>query len=235
MRIFVLFCLIMVGANASAVPPEKNVIETNALTLHNPPKWLKRTRVEKSIDRIQTKLEWTIRRIQVYYYSSFDDFAKAHSLGPMALAVTQTGTGEAVVQIGPSVTSENFDGVLAHELVHVIAFQKYKTAIPKWLEEGLANHLAKMQKVDYKWLAAQPFPPDVKELAHPMRGSTSEISYRYKASQAFAEMLDKKCDLENLIRLSVERKMEDYMRTYCEIPDLNEAFRAWVKKKAGPA
>jgi hypothetical protein len=58
------------------------------------------------------------------------------------------------------------------------------------------------------------------------------VLYRYKASQAFAEMLAGKCDLQNLIRLSVERKMEDYMATYCEIKDLNQAFRDWVKKKA---
>src|SRR5690606_18961288 len=102
----------------------------------------------------------------------------------------------------------------------------------KWLEEGLANHLSKMQPVDYKWLAQQPFPNDVRELAHPFKGDATLVSYRYKASQAFAEMLNKKCDLQNLIRLSVQRKMEDYMRTYCEIKDLNKAFQDWVKKKA---
>src|SRR5690606_14376126 len=110
---------------------------------------------------------------------------------------------------------------------------KYKSAIPKWLEEGLANHLSRAKKVDYRWLASQPFPEDVRDLAHPFKGDASQVSYRYKASQAFAEMLDKKCDLQNLIRLSVERNMEDYIRRYCEIPDLNLAFREWVKKQAG--
>jgi hypothetical protein len=140
--------------------------------------------------------------------------------------------GTASVHLGPDVNDKNFDDVFGHEMVHVIVFQKYKDSIPKWLEEGLANHLAKRGNVDYKWLAKQPFPDDVREMAHPFKGSAALISYRYMASQAFAEMLQKKCELENLIRLSVQRKMEDYMRTYCEIKDLNVAFRDWVKKKA---
>ena len=69
-------------------------------------------------------------------------------------------------------------------------------------------------------------------MAHPFSGAAADVRYRYKASQAFAEMLAKKCDLEELIRLSVTRKMEDYMKSYCEIKDLNAAFHDWVKKKA---
>ncbi len=58
------------------------------------------------------------------------------------------------------------------------------------------------------------------------------VHFRYKASQALAEMLDKKCGLEKLIHMSLERNMEDYFKTYCEIDDLNQAFRAWIEKKS---
>jgi hypothetical protein len=207
-------------------------ITTNEAVIANAPSWLTQPRVERITDRIQTKLEWTTRKIKVNWYATQADFDKVHGYGPQALAVTGKDGGVASVHIGPNVDSANFDEIFGHELVHVIIFQKYKGAIPKWLEEGLANHLANRGKVDYHWLAKQPLPDDVRELAHPFSGSRSGVSYRYKASQAFAEMLDKKCDLQNLIRLSVERKMEDYISTYCEIKDLNQAFRDWVKKRA---
>ncbi len=207
-------------------------IRTNEVTMPNAPEWLQQTRVEKVTDRIQNKLEWSTRRVVVHWYSTPEDFDRAHGMGPLAAAVTKQSGGVTTVHMGPTVTTKNFDEIFGHELVHVIINQKYKDAIPKWLEEGLANHLAMRGKVDYKWLASQPYPEDVRELAHPFKGSFALISYRYKASQALAEMLAKKCDLENLIRLSVQRKMEDYIVTYCEIKDLNVAFKDWVKKKA---
>ncbi|CAN5668679.1 hypothetical protein BH10BDE1_BH10BDE1_16090 [soil metagenome] len=207
-------------------------ITTNEVVIDHGPDWLTQTRVEKVTDRIQRKLEWTIRKINVHYYSNDLEFQKSHSLGPNAIAVT-TGQGNKVTMyLGPLVTNAEFDEVFGHELTHVIVLQKYKGAIPSWFEEGLANHYGGHAKVDYKWLARQTAVADVKTLAHPMRGSVNDIRYRYKASQALAEMLDKKCDLENLIRLSVQRKMEDYIVTYCEIPDLNVAFKAWVAKQA---
>lgn len=207
-------------------------IQTNEFEIPQAPVWLKQARVEKVTARIQHKLEWSIRKIQVVWYKTQDEFQKAHNCGAFALAVTKVANNNIKIHIGPLVTDHNFDEVFGHELVHVILAQKYKMAIPRWLEEGLANHLANFKKVDYKWLAKQPPLDDIKQLAHPTRGSKNEISYLYKASQAFAEMLNKKCDLDNLLRLSVERKMEDYMKTYCEIHDLNKAFREWVKLKS---
>ena len=207
-------------------------ITTNEVVIDHAPDWLTQARVEKVTDRMQQKLEWTIRKIKVHYFANDVDFQKSHSLGPNAIAVT-TGQGETVsMYLGPLVTNQEFDEVFGHELTHVIVLQKYKGAIPPWFEEGLANHYGGHPKVDYKWMARQTPIADVKLLAHPMRGSVSDIRYRYKASQALAEMLDKKCELENLIRLSVQRKMEDYIVTFCEIPDLNVAFKAWVSKQA---
>lgn len=224
-----LFQLILIFA----VSAEAKEIKTNEVTMANAPVWLTPTRVEAVTARIANKLEWTIRRVPVWWHQNTTSFEKAHSLGPSAMAVTVATKEGAVIHLGPLVTNAEFDETFGHELVHVVILQKYRGAIPKWLEEGLANHLAKHVKIDYAWLAKQPFPKDVRELAHPMLGSASGIRYRYKASQALAEMLDKKCDLENLVRLSVKRNMEDYIKTYCEISDLNAAFRSWVMKQAG--
>lgn len=208
-------------------------IVTNEVLMPKAPVWLKRTRVEKVIDSIQSKLEWSTRRVKAYWYDSQENFEKHHSLGPLPRAVTVKNSKEQVIHLGPKVNDTNFDWIFGHEMVHIISFQKYKGAIPRWLEEGLANHLAKKsKKVDYKWLATQSFPKDITQMDHPLQGSEKEVSYHYVASQALAEMLDKKCDLENLIRLSVGRKMENYIETYCEIKDLNVAFKDWVTKKA---
>ncbi len=213
---------------------EAKRIFTNAVIMPDAPKWLKRTRVEKVIDKMQSKLEWSTRRIKVYWHFTQAEFEKHHSLGPLPRAVAIKTPKSQVIHLGPKVTDKNFDWIFAHEMVHIIIYQKYKKSIPKWLEEGLANHLAKKaRKVNYKWLAKKPFPEDVRKMNHPFGGNKESVLYHYIASQALAEMLDKKCDLENLIRLSVERKMEDYIVTYCEIKDLNSTFREWVGKKAG--
>jgi hypothetical protein len=168
----------------------------------------------------------------VYWHKTQEEFNRVQSFGSAPAAVTVSTPTKSIIHMGPKVTQANFATVFGHELVHVIINQKYRGAVPKWLEEGLANHLSKSKPVDYHWLAKFPFPNDIQELAHPMKGATEEIIYRYSASQAIIEMLAKKCDLDNLLRLSVQRKMENYIETYCEIRDLNAAYREWVKKKA---
>lgn len=213
----------------SSLMADAKEIETNEIIMRDSPEWLNRSRVEKIIHRIQTKLEWSTRKTAVHWHATEESFIKVKGLGR---AMAKHLDGVSSIHLGPTINSNNFDEVFGHELVHVIVEQKYKGAIPKWIEEGLANHLANMKPVNYQWLVKQPFPDDVKDLAHPFKGSPELVSYRYKASQAFAEMLNKKCDLQNLIRLSVQRKMEDYMRTYCEIKDLNQAFKDWVKTQA---
>lgn len=208
-------------------------IATNEFTIGDAPSWLTQTRVEKVTSRILNKLEWSIRKTRVQFYSSNEAYGRAHSLGPQPLAVTSSRGDVSTVHLGPRVTDRNFDQVFGHEVVHVIVTQKYKASIPKWLEEGLANHLSKAGAVDYKGLARQGLPADVRTLAHPFSGTAALIGFRYEASQALAEMLDKKCNLENLIRLSVQRDMETYIRNACDIKDLNAAFKDWVSSKAG--
>ena len=102
-------------------------------------------------------LEWDIRKIQVYFHSDEASFERSNNLGPAIIAVSLKADN--AVHLGPKVTTQNFDQVFGHELVHIISYQKYKDAIPKWLEEGLANYLSKNGNVDYKWLAASRFRP----------------------------------------------------------------------------
>lgn len=201
-------------------------VQTNAVDMPNAPDWVTMNRIDKVVEHIQMILEWDIHRIKTLWYTDQAAFEKVHGMGRTVLAVSMRSQN--TVHLGPRVNSSNFDSVFTHELVHVISYQKYKDAIPKWLEEGLANYLGKVGKVDYNKLAAHPFPKDVHELTHPFAGSEENIHYTYMASQALAEMIAKKCDLQNLLRLSVGAKMESYLDTYCEIHDLNAEFKKWV-------
>lgn len=205
-------------------------ITTNAVHMASAPEWVTRVRVEKIVDHIQRVLEWNIRRIEVFWYTDQSAFEKMHGLGPNLIAVARKQ--ENAVRVGPRVTTANFDQTFGHELVHVISFQKYKEAIPQWLEEGLANHLAKAAKVDYNWLATKPFPSDVRGLVNPHSGTTEQAYYHYRASQALIEMIAAKCNLSTLLRLSVGENMDNYLATYCSISDLNQSFQKWVKSHA---
>ncbi len=204
-------------------------VETNSVHMASAPGWVTRVKVDKVIDHIQMVLEWDIRRIEAYWHSDATEFAKGHGRGPLVMAYSLKDKN--AIHLGPKVTDANFNAYFGHELVHIIAYQKYKQAIPKWLEEGLANYLAKTAKVDYHWLSSQAAPKDVRELTHPFDGSEDRLRYHYMASQALVEMIAAKCDLANLLRLSVGEKMDGYLDTYCEIRDLNAAFKAWVAKR----
>lgn len=204
-------------------------ILTNSVHMKSAPKWLTASRINKVADKVQSTLEWTIRRAEVFWYTDENEFASAHGLSSKLLAFSQKSAN--TIHLGPKILEKNFESIFAHELVHIVAYQKYKQAIPPWLEEGLANHVGKIGKVNYKWLREQPTLESVYELGHPLTGSEFQVHYRYIASQALAEMLHKKCDFKNLLRLSVGRKMEDYITTYCGIKDLEASFRAWIKEK----
>jgi hypothetical protein len=205
-------------------------ITTNSVHMTGAPEWLLRPRVDRVTDRMQTLMEWSIRKVEVYWHTDQREFEKIQGLGSSVLAVARKSDNS--IHIGPRVNDGNFDQVFGHELAHIISFQKYKGAIPKWLEEGLANHLAHQGRVDYRWLSSRPFPEDVKKLTHPFKGSEEDTRYHYMASQALAEMISSKCDLQVLLQLSVERKLENYLGSYCEIKDLNVAFKDWVQKKS---
>jgi hypothetical protein len=220
----ILICLL--GLNAYA-----GEIESNAFHMAEAPAWLTRNRAEKVVDRVQTKLEWTIRKIEVIWYKDQASFEKAHSLGKGVLAFARKAPEGGSIHLGPNVTNEKFDSVFGHELTHIIFGQKYKQAIPGWLEEGLANYVGRHDHVDYAYLKKQPLPSDVKLLAHPFKNTVSTPHYHYQASHALAEMIAKKCDMENLLRLSVGEKMDGYLDTYCGIKDVNAEFKKWVESK----
>lgn len=205
---------------------------TNELDIKNAPDWVKQSKVEKVTDRIQSKLEWTTKKTPVFWYANKEEFMKAHSLGATPDAVTIKAKSGGTIHMGPTVTVEDYQTILGHELVHLIFFQKYHGSIPRWLEEGFANHLSNQGKVDYKWLSRQQLPLDVTKMDHPYAGRPEQIMVHYKTSQALVEMLAKKCNLQNLLQLSVEKKMADYIKSFCEIPDINVALKKWIQDKA---
>ena len=169
-------------------------LQTNSTYSADVPTWVTKNRIDKTTDRIQSFMEWDIHRVTVEWYKDQPTFEKAHGLGSsQVMAVSRRSENK--ILVGPKVNADNFDRIFGHELVHVISYQKYKDAIPKWLEEGLANYVAKNGSVDYKWLKSQPLPKDVRELTHPFGGSADSIRYHYEASQALAEMIAAKCDL----------------------------------------
>ena len=273
-------------------------LSTNEVVFTNPPSWLNRIRVNKVVDRIQATMEWDIHRVRVQWYLDQATFQKFHGFDASVLAISRKQDN--TIHLGPRVIDQNFDAIFGHELVHTIVFQKYKDAIPNWLNEGLANYVAREGQVDYAWLNSQPF-IDVRTLVHPFekplggdqspapenlsntsnplptpsdsprpspiptpsekgahhgkkgkRGdSATEKSltiphttpapkvginprYHYQASTALIEMIAAQCSLDDLLQLSVGKKLESYLTTYCSISDVNASFRAWVKMKSTP-
>ena len=214
-----------------------HLIETNEVRFDNAPAWLKQARLQKVVDSMQTQLEWDIRKVQMHAFGNPDEFKKLHGFDDSVLAFTRGSDGS--VNLGPRVTDSNFDSVFGHELVHVILRQKYKSAVPKWLEEGLANYLSKHGKVDYAWLATQPA-RDVYTLAHPFadnprvstEGASGNARYHYQASQALMELISSHCPPQDLLQLSVGKKVESYLPTLCGISDLNAELKSWVVLRA---
>lgn len=210
-------------------------VTTNSVSIADAPKWLTAARVNKVSGQIERALEWDIRRVRVRWFTSDSEFSKAVGLpGDTSSVLAVAKRNENAIYIGPRVKNENFDAVFGHELAHVIMFQKYKDAIPKWLEEGLANYVAKRGEIDYRFLAAnENF--DVRSMTHPFQaasGKSSDPKLHYMASSAVMHMIASKCRIHDLLQLSVGHGLEKYLSTFCRIPDLNAEFAKWVKRKA---
>ncbi|MEW6057068.1 MAG: hypothetical protein AB1540_10680 [Bdellovibrionota bacterium] len=209
-------------------------IQTNAVVVSQAPVWLTRLEVQRVVDRVERFLEWDIRRISVRWYSDQGQFEKVHGFGPAVLAIAKRSDHS--VHVGPKVQKENFAKVFGHELAHVVLFQKYKDAVPKWLEEGLANYVSKHGMIDYKLLGAQPL-SDVKALEHPFGSGQApkvEPKVHYMASTALMEMIASRCRIHDLLQLSVGQKLERYLSTFCGIADLNLEYKKWVERKNLP-
>jgi hypothetical protein len=210
-----------------------NTIDTNTAHCENAPSWVTGSRIDRIEGKIADKLGGSdFHKIRLSFFTDQVAFRKTHDLDESVLAFTIKP--ENSVTIGPKVTSSDFDAVFGHELVHIILFQKYKNSIPGWLEEGLANHLAKHGKVDYAWLAKQPA-RDIALLAHPF-GPVGSIlpggpRYAYQASQALMEMIATHCEVTDLVGMSAGKKLESYLPTLCGIEDLNAEFKKWITRK----
>lgn len=218
----ILFSGISVSADSA------RVIETNSVQMRGAPDWVTRSQIERVIDKIERKLEWPIRKITAVWHLNAEEFQALHGFGPTVLAFARAKDNS--VHIGPRVDEKNFEATFGHELVHVILYQKYKTAIPKWLEEGLASYLSGEKRVDYRWLRAQP-KMDITTLSHPFKGSV-QSQYHYQVSTAVIEMIASKCSLPDLLQLSVGKSLTTYLATYCEIKDINQSFNQYLDKKA---
>ncbi len=203
---------------------------TNSLQVKDAPEWVTQRVVERVSDKIENKLEWKIRRVPVVWHASHETYGRAHSLGPAAAAVTVKSDKKTEIHIGPNVIKADYAQILGHELVHVAFYQKYKGSIPEWLEEGFANFLSRKKRVDLNELKPEILPKDVTKLGHPFKGAQTNIHLQYKISQALVEMLDDKCDLDRLLRLSVRKKIETYIRNTCGITNINDDFKEWLSK-----
>ena len=116
----------------------------------------------------------------------------------------------------------------------------------KWLEEGLANFVAKstvpkgqdnaLFNTDYSWLAKQPQQP-VEKLLHPFTSlyvpgtRSDQARYHYLASTAAIEFIATHCSVEELLQLAVGKNLQNYLSTFCGIADLNGELGAWIRKK----
>jgi hypothetical protein len=214
-------------------------ISTNAAFFVNSPSWLTTSRVNQIIDRVQSFMEWDIRKIKVIYHENTAEFQKLHGLGSSVAAYSVKA--ENAIHLGPVVNKTNFDEYFGHELVHIILFQKYKDAVPNWLNEGLANYVSKHGQVNYSWLNKKLSELltknknfNVTSLTHPYANSPTPDFwlFHYQASTALIEMIAKKCNLNDLLQLSVGKKLETYLSTTCEISDINSDFQSWVKKRS---
>ena len=197
--VFVLFALIPIMAVPSSLRRNSSR-RTNSSSRTRPPGSPK-VAPKKVIDQIERVMEWDIRKINVIWYNDESAFERVHGFGPSVLAFARRSDN--TVHVGPRVNTANFDGVFGHELVHIIVYQKYKDAIPPWLDEGLANYAANRVNIDYAWLASQPI-PDIHTLTHPFNAthSSGEVTvsarYHYMASTALMEMLASHCDIHDL-------------------------------------
>ncbi len=186
--------------------------------------------LQKTTRRVEIFLEWDLRRINVYFHSKQAEFN--------SLEATQIRGGfaffkrdDSTIHLSPNCRSkENFDLVSSgHELVHAIFFQKYKGAIPLWLEEGLANYIGRIDHPNYRWLASQDL-GDITKLVHPNSDATGS-KFHYEFSTAAIEMIASKCSLKDLLQLSVGSKLTTYLSTYCKITDVNSDLRGLDSKQ----
>lgn len=217
-----------------AISAESKSIQTNSVNIENAPNWLSEYAVQSIVDKVEYKLEWSIRRTTASFYRDQSVFISKFNGRAASDIVAFTKRKDNTIHLGPRVTKDNFAMIFGHELAHVVLFQKYKDSIPPWLTEGLCNSIAGVDKIDYAWLAAQTPRIDVSRLEHPYdKKRQNRADVHYRASLAVVKMLQKKCpDFKELLNLSLKSKLADFLPTYCNIPNLNSTFWTWVDSEA---
>ena len=225
MRFVMILLTINLFSNKALAASE---VRMNCCTFQNSPKWFSKELAEPIVARIQEKLNWDIRRITVKFTKDQNTYRSESRLNFPTDAYFDPN--QQIVAIAPHVTSTNSAPIFGHELVHVIFKQKYKNAIPRWLEEGLANYLGSERQVDYRWLKSQPI-KDITRMEHPNSENMGH-RYHYQLSTAVTEMIATKCNLNDLLMLSVGKKLENYLSTFCKIDDINASTRAWISEKS---
>jgi hypothetical protein len=205
-----------------------NSYRTNCCEVTNAPKWLTNFKLSDIAAKMERDMGWSIRRVKVIFHDTDASFSGAANLNFSANAFFSPA--RQTIEFKPQKDLETFTPTFRHELSHVISNQKFKGAIPSWLEEGFANYLGSKRKVDYKWLAAQEL-PDASRLSHPQSDATGSQMH-YQLSTATVEMIAKRCNLKDLLMLTTGSKLTNYLETFCKIKDINAEVRAWVKSKA---
>jgi hypothetical protein len=206
---------------------------TNSLQIDKSPSWLSENTINKVAAKIESRLEWSIQRINGKFYKSLPEFESAHGYaGSPILAFYRSATKE--IHFGPGVTKLNFEATFAHELAHAVVAQKFQSHLPKWLEEGLANWASDKNEVDWSELAKL-FPRmDPKSAAHPFTAQEAgETRARYTVSLAALQFLKKQCpSFRELLNLSLKSNLEDFLASYCKIQDLKTEFWKFVDRRA---
>lgn len=218
--------LVILGAMPALGAPKS--FRTNCCDVTNPPKWLSHFKVGDIAAQMEREMGWSIRRISVIFHDTDAEFNKSANLNFSANAFFSPD--RQTIEFKPQKDLGSFTATFRHELSHVISNQKFKGAIPPWLEEGFANYLGSKRKVDYKWLALQNL-PDASRLSHP-QSDASGSQMHYQLSTATVDMLAHRCNLKDLLMLSTGSKLTNYLETFCKIKDIDADVRAWVKKKA---
>ncbi len=245
----------------SAATSGTHSFRTDALTVTNAPAVFTQKLAQRITGFIEQELEWSIRRVNVRFYVDDGAFAKANRLSSSAVDALTYGSDQSV-HISPRVPPEAVPGVIAHELTHVVLFQKYNksassAAIPPWLEEGLANFLSRRAgaklvftgrgAVDYGALTRL-MPVDAYSLSHPVAQQEAAVPggswttpdvravrLRYMASTALMDMLAARCDWRDLLQLSIGKNLDVYIKNTCGIADVNSAFSEWVRQRGKPS
>lgn len=203
------------------------VVETNQIKITDAPDWVKLSQVQRTVDRVEHFLEWDIRSVQGLWVASEADFMKLHGMGPSVTAFTRKQNQ--TIYFGPQVNAQNFESIFAHELVHIVLAQKFKTAIPVWLDEGLANFVARKGAVQYDKILARGI-PKVQTLSHPFK--SADPSFQYMVSLAFMQMLNSRCKIQDLLQLALQKRLETYIQNTCGLEDMDAPFEKWVRQQA---